>query len=340
MPPKKVDSSTKSRPADDLALPTPEQARAAFALALGPSMAPLRRKLLRLKGLAPQLLHLEGASAAERVSMALWWAALLNCETRAQSEAGGQSESFSAQEPCLACPTCLRLGANMYADLIVMDGREASLKIEDMRALQPLMGEPPHFGRRRVILLIEAQTLTDAAANSLLKVLEEPNAGTCFVFTVAQRERLLPTLVSRGFVLTLPWPVPGMAVPETFEPGSPASAQAEALRQWEQALLDFVRHGQGWFGKSGARGAWDANTAQHVLLLVQKALADVLAQRESPLALALKQKLKPLDPQLAKVRLLDMDEVLARSQEALQAMVNPTYVMDWMASRLGLLGRP
>ena len=147
--------------------------------------------------------------------------------------------------PCLSCSSCLRLGVNMHPDLILLDGREGSIKIDDVRGLRPILGEKPHFARWRVIIAAEAQSLGIEAANSLLKVLEDPCPDTCFVFTAPQRERLLPTLVSRGWVVTLPWP----------EAGRPL---AEELRPWEQALGRFVSEGRGWLDMTSERNGMDA----------------------------------------------------------------------------------
>lgn len=299
---KPVKKSAAPRPrADAEQLPTPEEAGAAFTPALGAELERPRAVLAGLRGSPPQLLHLEGGSTRERVAVALWWAALLNCER------GGEF-------PCLACPSCLRVGAGMFADMTLLDGRAGSIKIDDVRALRPLLGEPPRFGRKRVIVMAEAQALGVEAANSLLKVLEDPCPDTCFVFTAPQRERLLPTLVSRGWVVTLPWPAPGAPV-------------AEALRGWEEALALFLERGGGWFEKTAARGAVDAATGQEVVLLAQKALADRLAGRPSG-------RLAASFTRIPVFLLPVVDDVLGRCQEALQAQVNPGLVLDYMATWL------
>ena len=64
----------------------------------------------------------KGESWGERVGLALWWAALINCEH--------VDVSGSGAVPCLSCPACLRIGAGMYPDLVVLDGREGSIKID------------------------------------------------------------------------------------------------------------------------------------------------------------------------------------------------------------------
>lgn len=312
--PKKSTSTRSGAQAEADRLPTREEAGAVFAPALGATLDRPRSLLTSLRTRPPQLIHLEGGEARERVALALWWAALLNCECGEEAGDGGA--------PCLDCPACLRIGADMFADVIVLDGRAGSIKIDEVRALRPLLGEPPRFGRKRVIVMAEAQALGVEAANSLLKSLEEPCPATCFAFTAPQRERLLPTLVSRGWVVTLPWP-------------DPARAAVGAMREWEYALACFLDKGTGWFEKTSVKGCLDAAGAQEVVLLGQKALADRLAGREGS-------ALAGLFGRMPDALLSAADELFARCQEALQAQVNPGLVLDYLATQLyGLVrGRP
>ena len=169
----------------------------------------MRAALNKLASDPPQVLILEGGSVAERFSVALWHAARLNCP--------------EGRPPCLHCPACLQIGANLFHDLYVLDGREGSIKIETVRELRTILGEAPRGDGKRVVILAEAQSLGVEAANALLKSLEEPRPGVCFLLLAPQRERLLPTLVSRGWVVTLAWP----------EAGTPSTPE---LFQWEEAL--------------------------------------------------------------------------------------------------------
>lgn len=303
-------SSRAGSAAADEALPSREEAVAAFSYALAPGLERARSRLSALADRPPQLLHVEGGELNERVGLALWWAALLNC---ANTEEAGALQP----EPCLACSACLRIGAGLFADLVILDGREGNIKIDQVRELRPLLGEAPRFGRKRVVVVLEAQALGVEAANSLLKSLEEPCPDSCFLFTMPQRERLLPTLVSRGWVLTLPWPDPSRPLPES-------------VRDWASALAEFTDSGRGWFERTSVKGAVDAVLAQNIVLAGQKALAERLTGKgNSGLARALGRVPESLVPAA--------DELFAMCQEALQAQVNPSLVMDRMATELYLL---
>ena len=183
-----------------------------------------------------------------------------------------------------------------------------------MRELKLLIGEEPRFAPKRVVALLEAQSLTPESANTLLKVLEEPSAHTLFIFTTAQRERLLPTLISRGFVLTLPWQ-------------DPAREMNDIEKEWQINLAEFFRTGTGIFAKTAQKGYMDIHLAQCIMLIIQKSLSHALAKRELGI---LSKVWKNLDPQAFSYA----DEILANAQEALQFQANVTYVVEVMLTEL------
>jgi DNA polymerase III subunit delta' len=72
-----------------------------------------------------------------------------------------------------------------------------SITIDQVRALQPLFATTPSLSARRVVLIDAIDDLERAAANALLKNLEEPPAGTVFLLVSHAPGRLLPTIRSR-----------------------------------------------------------------------------------------------------------------------------------------------
>jgi DNA polymerase III subunit delta' len=70
------------------------------------------------------------------------------------------------------------------------------VRIEQIRSIAEFLSRPPLEASRAVVVIEEAQTMTEAAANALLKTLEEPGKAT-LVLIAPSLESLLPTLVSR-----------------------------------------------------------------------------------------------------------------------------------------------
>jgi len=282
---------------------------------LPPRQELARRRLDDLGRNPPQVLVLEGGTAAEREAAALHYAAALNC-ARLPGEGGAA--------PCGACPACVQVRDKTHMDLIYLDGAEQSIKVDDIREVRQKVGEPPRGPGHRVVILTEAQGLTPQAANALLKSMEEPRPGNCFVLLAPQRERLLPTLVSRSWVLTLAWPEPFSAQCPSGE--GPETAFLEALER-------FWRTGHGLFGLTGAKGRLTRPVAQQVVLALSKELAGALSGRPcSPLGAFFSER-------LGQQGLRALDLLLEHAQETLIGQVNPALALDRLAVRVWLLSR-
>lgn len=87
------------------------------------------------------------------------------------------------------------------------------IKIDGVRAVIEFAHLSSHRGGRRVVVVEPAESLNPAAANALLKVLEEPPADVVFLLVSGAPQRLLPTIKSRcrQFPLTAPQPAVALA---------------------------------------------------------------------------------------------------------------------------------
>jgi DNA polymerase-3 subunit delta' len=103
-----------------------------------------------------------------------------------------------AIDACGKCRACDRIARGMHVDVIAIEPDErASIKIEVIRDMLGGTSFRPFEGKRRMVLIREADTIEPAAQNSLLKSLEEPPPGTSFILTTAVPDALLPTVRSR-----------------------------------------------------------------------------------------------------------------------------------------------
>ncbi len=102
------------------------------------------------------------------------------------------------QDACGVCRSCDRIERDMHVDVSAIQPDErARIKIEVVREVLERTGYRPFEGRRRVVIIRDADTLEIASQNALLKSLEEPPPGTSFVLTTAIVGALLPTVRSR-----------------------------------------------------------------------------------------------------------------------------------------------
>jgi DNA polymerase III subunit delta' len=70
------------------------------------------------------------------------------------------------------------------------------IRIEQIREIGQFLSRPPLLGDRSIVVIEDAQTMAEGAANALLKTLEEPGRATLIVLATGV-DSLLPTLISR-----------------------------------------------------------------------------------------------------------------------------------------------
>jgi DNA polymerase-3 subunit delta' len=118
--------------------------------------------------------------------------------------------------PCGQCRSCQRILEGKHADVtpIGLDSR-TEIGIDDIRGLQRLANLPPYEGKCKVFIIDDAEYLSTEAANSLLKILEEPPPRVVWLLLAAEEEHLLPTIISRCQRLELK-PVPAERIQEVL----------------------------------------------------------------------------------------------------------------------------
>jgi len=133
----------------------------------------------------------EGPAGTGKREVAEWFARLLLCQER-------------GPDPCERCGGCAKSrldpdgGASRHADWHRLSPDGASFKIEQVRMLQRALSLTPQEGGHRVGLLLRAEALTVAAANALLKTLEEPPPRTALLLVARSGDTLPSTIRSRS----------------------------------------------------------------------------------------------------------------------------------------------
>lgn len=108
----------------------------------------------------------------------------------------------------------------------------ASLKIEQVKQLRELIRYGALGQDHLMVLVQEADKLTDQAAAALLKTLEEPASGVVFVLLVEREEKLLATIYSRCQKIVFP------EINFKWQPREEFVAYYDALKQLKQSTLD------------------------------------------------------------------------------------------------------
>ena len=327
-----------------------------FREILGQEWVVSHLKNARLAGRLAHAYLFLGPEGVGKASVARALAAARNCtEIREDGDA------------CGTCPSCRRMQAGTHPDFLVISPEESKtqIKIEVIRELRRLTEYPPLGGGWRVVLIKPAEALTaisDAAANALLKTLEEPPPQHLLVLTARSEGDLLPTIVSRCHKLAFAPLPPALIIQElesrrglprsqaalvaALSGGSLARAlalnPAELVRQRDQVLDDLARLNR---GSPGTVLEWAQRITKNrvdldnFLLLAQLWYRDLLlAHFQAPAGLLAHQDLLPA---LAKEQAGGTPTTwfahcaaLGAAQRQLKANLNPELTLDILGLRL------
>jgi DNA polymerase-3 subunit delta' len=141
---------------------------------------------------------------------------------------------------CGECPSCRQVRAGTHADLLLVRPEGLSYGVKQTRELVLRAAGAPSGGRWLVVLFEDADRCTEAAANALLKAIEEPAPRTVWLLCAPSAEDLVTTIRSRCRVVTLRVP--------------PSSAVAEVLASRDgvdyDRALTAARAAQGHIGRA------------------------------------------------------------------------------------------
>lgn len=133
-----------------------------------------------------------GPPGSGRSNAAMAFAAALQCER------GGDGD-------CRACRTAL---AGSHADVSVTRTEKLSIGVDEVRHLVRRAALAPAGHRWQIMIVEDADRLTEHAANALLKAIEEPTSRTAWLLCAPTVEDVLPTIRSRCRSLVLRTPSP------------------------------------------------------------------------------------------------------------------------------------
>jgi len=147
----------------------------------------------------PHAILVSGVTGSGKLEFAQWLLNLLNCQQPQQDSNIQEVLLYS----CGNCKSCLLLKSKTYPDHLKLIAEKNSLGVDDIRHANRFLQKTAHLGKFKTVLIENAQTMTQAAANALLKTLEEPSANSVIILLTNDIELLLPTIVSRCRVLNI-----------------------------------------------------------------------------------------------------------------------------------------
>lgn len=196
----------------------------------------------------PQTLMLVGEPREAVEQFARWIAHSLLCERR--------TDEFTLEAGCGSCPSCRQLHANTHPDLLQARLPEGKSEVPisifigegEKRGGTGLCYElslRPMSAACRVAIIADADRLSIAAANALLKTLEEPPPDTTIIMLCADPDKILQTIRSRSQIVFLSTWKPQTEV-DTEENGELAKLVSNCFSQRDPR----------WHALSGELSAW------------------------------------------------------------------------------------
>ena len=169
------------------------------------------------------------------------------------------------QGSCNECTDCVTALRGNHADVELIKTEGLSIKIDEVRELITRASWSPSVGNYRVVVIEDADRLTESAANALLKAIEEPGLRTVWLLCAPSATDVLPTIRSRMRSLVLRTPsttaVAALLVEETISP-----AMANFAARASQGHIGRARH----LAKSE-----DARTRREAILKISLLISDV-----------------------------------------------------------------
>jgi len=234
----------------------------------------------------PHALLMQGPAGTGKNDFARGLAQALLCE-----------HTDSRGYPCGQCKGCRLFASETHPDYIEIIPEEEgkAIKVDQIRGLIDALCLSPHFGGYRVILVSPADSMNTAAANSLLKTLEEPQANTLLILITAQASALAATIRSRcqGLRFNLPdavaakaWLQQQVDAPAETERllamacGAPLLARQlhsdGLLVQHAQLFADFVGLSEGKVDPIALAAKWDKSQNHRVVQWLYHWVSDMV----------------------------------------------------------------
>lgn len=99
-------------------------------------------------------------------------------------------------EPCNVCAACKSFNQSSSFNVYELDAASNN-SVEDIRGLVEQVRYPPQAAQYKVYIIDEVHMLSQAAFNAFLKTLEEPPSYAIFILATTEKQKVIPTILSR-----------------------------------------------------------------------------------------------------------------------------------------------
>ena len=118
--------------------------------------------------------------------------------------------------------------------------RQKKISVEQLKPVMEKVGLYPYQAKKKIVLVLEAQEMSVGAANSMLKLIEEPLSDTMIMLVADNEEMLLPTILSRCQKIRV-----GLLSDEKLKELADSYVESQGLNRQGVSLEDAVNYAHG-----------------------------------------------------------------------------------------------
>ncbi|TAL25122.1 MAG: DNA polymerase III subunit delta' [Nitrospirae bacterium] len=162
------------------------------------------------KGRIPSAYLFAGEQGIGKKLTAINISKLLNCQNpqplttrpgELPPRSGGFAEENEETNPrsdaCDSCPSCKKIDSRTHPDFLLVEPEKGEIRVDEIRAIEEALSFAPYEGKIKVVVVDDAESMNQSAANAFLKTLEEPPAQSLIILVSSSPDRLPETIRSR-----------------------------------------------------------------------------------------------------------------------------------------------
>ncbi len=136
-----------------------------------------------------------GEAGVGKKTVAVALAKAVNCLS--PRSPGPKFSEYGNVDACNECESCAKIGAGVHPDFLLISPEERLIRIDEIRMIDDALSYKPFEGKKKTVIVDDAETMNISAANAFLKTLEEPPEDSVIILVTSKPDMLPATIRSR-----------------------------------------------------------------------------------------------------------------------------------------------
>ncbi len=110
-------------------------------------------------------------------------------------------------DSCDKCPSCKKIDTGIHPDIHIIEPENDEIKIESIRKIDEILSLKPFEGKKKIVIIDDADLMNTNSANAFLKTLEEPPENSIIIL-ISSNDDILPDTVKSRCIRISFYPLP------------------------------------------------------------------------------------------------------------------------------------